>query len=624
MSVIGTLFIAGALAICWDKKIEECYAATAMILSWILYIPGIYFSLIPGIIFYYIVLAISVGYLLFAFRSRREQFKKNVITPGTFFLLMCIIFFLFYSIGRGIDHSDDFYYWNLRVKNMVYFGKMKGVPSTQLGDHPPFTSLWNYLAVMTWHGDASQGICLWAQNVLMMSFVAPLFSAINGKFKIIKTLLASAIVLLIPTVIGDAYHTLLTDLILGTIIFFCFYMFWNDHRDTERFNMLCFVLGSISLAMTKRTGSVFMAIILVVCFQSKNAWVHKKMLLLAGLGSAVALFSWKGFCQPFFIVILAMLGSLVYGIIGRGIRNALGNKKGNVVIIAFSVGALLIAGYYIYSHLDVDLSFGKHVWEQMSAFPKPSFIESVIDLLVIDGLLIWIHRASVDNEIHNDIISVGASYLICMMFYCILMWYLEITAIGPANGGVGGLSVRYFIPLLIPLYLTTLFLFLKFNDTYVVPCLIGMTFLVHAYSDSEMVMHNLLNKKEPIEFYEFAKNGIILTPQDHIYLIDEKDDYVYTDRAFYNYICPARSQFGTDYNYLINGSGGVMEQTEDEFENLLEAGGYNYVYVQLITTKTANRYLSLFNGSDNIGNGRLYAIRYTENGIYLEWLQHDS
>ena len=624
MSVIGTLFIAGAMAVYCDKKMEECYAAVAMILSWILYIPGIYFSLIPGIVFYYILLAISAGYLLFVFRSRRVQFRKNIVTPGTLFLLICIIFFLFYSVGRGIDHSDDFYYWNLRIKNMVYFGKMKGVPNTQLGDHPPFTALWDYLAVMTWHGEASQGICLWAQNVLMMSFVVPLFSVINGKFKIIKTLLASVITLLIPTIIDDAYHTLLTDLMLGAMIFFCFYMFWNDHRDTERFNMLCFVLGSISIAMTKRTGSVFMVVILVVCFQSKNAWIHKKMLLLAGLGSAIALFSWAEFCQPFFIAILGMIGSFVYGIIGRGIRNAFENKKGNVVIAVFSVCVLLIAGDYIYSHLDEDLSFGKHVWEQMSAFPKPSFIESVIDLLVIGGLLIWIHRARVDNETQNDIISMGVSYLICMMSYCILMWYLEITAIGPANGGVGGLSVRYFIPLLIPLYLTTLFLFLKFNDTYVIPCLVGMTFLVHAYSDYEMATQNLLYKKESIEFYEFEKNGITLTPQDHVYLIDEKDDYVYTDRAFYNYICPARSQFGSDYNYLINDSGGVMKQTKDEFESLLEAGGYDYVYIQLITPTTTNQYASVFDGMDKIGNGRLYAVRYDGDGIHLEWLRHDS
>ena len=204
------------------------------------------------------------------------------------------------------------------------------------------------------------------------------------------------------------------------------------------------------------------------------------------------------------------------------------------------------------------------------------------------------------------------------------IWYLEITAIGPANGGVGGLSVRYFIPLLIPLYLTTLFLFLKFNDTYVIPCLVGMTFLVHAYSDYEMATQNLLYKKESIEFYEFEKNGITLTPQDHVYLIDEKDDYVYTDRAFYNYICPARSQFGSNYNYLINDSGGVMKQTKDEFESLLEAGGYDYVYIQLITPTTTNQYASLFDGMDKIGNGRLYAVRYDGDGIHLEWLRHDS
>lgn len=149
MSIVATLFIAGAVAVKCHKRIEECYALCAIVLSIILYLPGLYVSFTPGIVLCYVLSACSFFYLGWNFFRGRDRVKESVLTPGFFFLIACIAFFAIYGQGRGIDHSDDFYFWDLRIKNFLYYGKIKGIPNTALGDHPPMISVWDYLAGIT-------------------------------------------------------------------------------------------------------------------------------------------------------------------------------------------------------------------------------------------------------------------------------------------------------------------------------------------------------------------------------------------------------------------------------------------------------------------------------------------
>lgn len=216
--------------------------------------------------------------------------------------------------------------------------------------------------------------------------------------------------------------------------------------------------------------------------------------------------------------------------------------------------------------------------------------------------------------------SMGITYYMGIIAFILLMWYLAVTVICPANGGFAGVSIRYFIPLLMPLYCVILFMALHMDEKSACVTLLLVLMMVHACSDSNSTIYYAFHKAEKIEFNEFLKNDIILTPNDRVFFIDEYDGYGYTDRAFYNYICPASSQFVYS-GVLTGGNAGAMQESLSELQEELCAGQYNYVYIQLISDKTAKEYESLFASPEEIGNGRLYEADYTEDDtVRLRWL----
>lgn len=628
MSIVFNLLIAGAVATFFKKKLEECYALTAMIFAFALYIPGLYLSFTPGLIVFYGAVISSILYLTFCFVHDKKQLYNAIVTPGTFFLFCTIVFFFFYCKGRGIDTSDDYYLWNLRIKNFLYFGKIRGVPTTEIGSsHPPIISLWNYLAGKTWVNEKSHAIYLCAQNVLMISFVAPLMSKIQGVHLKLKTILAGVIVLLVPTVAGEAYHTLTNDLMLGVIFFYYIYTFWHlsEKGYSDTFDTLCLIFGAATMVMTKRTGGVILSLLLFMCILDVHC--HEKRirncLLISTIVAGGVVFSWSGVSQPLFVIVLGTLASVacasIYGHISCRIWK---------VIFWLFVLSLLTAvvGIIAWRYQDSNsILYLKFVCGILVTFPKPSFVITIMDVLII--MWLFLRKANVNlicGQTKRQLSGYAGRYIISVAAYIILMWYLEITQIAPSNGGgTDGFGIRYFMPLLIPIYYITLLLILEIDDFNSVLYLAIMLLLVQAYSDVESAVENMANKTPEMEFNEFSKNGITLTPEDKVYFIDENDGYGYTDRAFYNYICPARSQFGTTYNFLTDGCEGEMEENLQELTEELTTGNFNYVYIQLISENTMKKYASIFQSTDDIGNGRLYRVVNNGAGIELEWLKHD-
>lgn len=618
MSIVGNFVIASAVAVWRKRKIEECYAGTAILLMLVLYIPGLYVSLFPGVIGFWLLTLGSIAYLLWAYRKKKAQLSKSLVTPGMAFLTACVVLFSIYCINRGIDHSDDFYCWNLRVKNMVFFNRILGVPSTALGDHPPIIAVWDYLAVKTWRGKVSQGLCLLAQNVFLMSLFAPVLSKIWRKEKL-KTVIVSLILIIIPLMDGNAYHTLLPDVILGGTIFYCLYMYWkmiNSHEILYSYN---FVLGVICLSMTKRIGPVFVAFVMLLCCHiycwSEDKRVFFSLVAAAGC-SIIAIYSWFGVGQNFYIMLFGTGMALISGYIIHSTR------RQNVFYIIICL-ILLFCGVYIGFHYSDSRDHLKYVIDVITNYSKPSFLESVADILIIGG--IWIKRTKIFEKLKQGIEWKNAlwAYSLGVIVYILLIWYLEITVIGPANEGMTGLNIRYFLPLLIPMYGFIVCYVLQSNVQQMLVVLLAIFLLLHSYTNEQSTYYNLTHKATSLEFNEFSKNNITLSSTDHIYLIDENDGYGLTDRAFYNYICPARSQFGQTYNFITRGSGGEMPESLMELTSQLINGNYNYVYVQLISQNSINKYHSLFESMEDIGNGRLYSVENNDGKIILKWLQHE-
>lgn len=620
MSVIANLFIAGAVAIKCNKKIEECYGLTAIIMSLLLYIPGLYFSFYPGLVICGIMSVVSIVYCIRTIIHDRARLTQSVFTAGFVFLIACIILFAFYSFDRGIDTPDDFYFWNLRVKNFVYFNKIRGVPSTEVGDHPPIIPIWNYLAVKTSTGVVSQGICLWAQNVLLLSLMAPIFREVSGKHKIYKGILTSVIIFLIPAMTGETYHMLITDFLLGALLFAGLYVYYRYIMTYDRFYAICFIVNAIAIVMTKRIGAVFLAILLIVCAQGLKSTTRNRrsyiLLITSGILAACFMYSWSGLSQQFFIILCGTCVSVVCGIC-----SGYWESHGKSILFPFlilSVIGIVAVSLFILKEYDTTGDYFKYILGLLTTDPKISFIEGTLDSAIV--IYILYKKTGKNSRDKMDIKTMGITYYIGIVAYTLLMWYLAVTVICPANGGFAGVSIRYFIPLLMPLYGIILFLALRMDGKSACVTLLLVLMMVHACSDSNSTIYYAFHKAVKIEFNEFSKNNIVLTPNDKVFFIDEYDGYGYTDRAFYNYICPARSQFAYS-GVLSGGNAGAMQESLSELQEELCAGQYNYVYIQLISDKTAKEYESLFASPEEIGNGRLYKADATEDDIIqLRWL----
>ena len=66
-----------------------------------------------------------------------------------------------------------------------------------------------------------------------------------------------------------------------------------------------------------------------------------------------------------------------------------------------------------------------------------------------------------------------------------------------------------------------------------------------------------------------------------------------------------------------------MPESLTELTSQLINGNYNYVYVQLISRNSINKYHTLFESKEDIGNGRLYRVENDDGKIILKWLQHE-
>lgn len=624
MSVIANLLISGALAVKCDKKIEECYAITAMVMAILLYIPGLYFSFYPGLFLCLCLLCVAICYIFVSLQRQKDAVRKSIFTAGGFFLIICIIFFAIYSIGRGIDTPDDFYFWNLRVKSFIYYNKIRGVPEREFGNHPPIISLWNYLTIKTSTGSVSQGLCLWGEDVLLLSFLSPLFTLIRGNKRKYKAVLLSLIVFFVPALTGETYHMLLTDFFLGVMLYFGIHSYVEFNLKKDNFYAFSFIVNAVALTMTKRIGTVILIIAFFVCLHvSKNKDERAKgccLIIISGFLSSLFLLSWVGLSQYFYISLLGTLGCVFVYAALRFIEKKELNES--YCIMAFLILIVLVGSVVMLWRFDKGGECLKHIWSLLITDPRIYFIEGVIDLFIVIAFLTKKGGAGYGFLNRINAAPMGAAYLTCTVSYMLLMWYLTATEIYPANGMGNGLSIRYFIPVLMPLLCAVISLVFCFDDREICILLMLSLLMVHAFSDTKSLYYNMFHKAEKIEFNEFARNNITLSSDDRVYFIDEYDGYGYTDRAFYNYVFPASTQFGRVKNTLEGGVGGPMDETLEEIKSNIAAGEYNYVYIQLISEETAIEYEGLFENVDDIGNGRLYAVdrdAHTDE-IQLRWL----
>ena len=97
MGVLGGLFLALALAVRFNKKIEETVSLSLMALVFVIYACGLAGILKIGIYVDLGLIVLSIGYLIFMLFKDRARVRASLFTWGCLALGFYIIFFHTFS-----------------------------------------------------------------------------------------------------------------------------------------------------------------------------------------------------------------------------------------------------------------------------------------------------------------------------------------------------------------------------------------------------------------------------------------------------------------------------------------------------------------------------------------------
>lgn len=145
---------------------------------------------------------------------------RELLTPGTIFLLCGIVYFSFFFIDAKLITYDSFSHWALIVKQMLYDNRLPNFQNDLImfQSYPPGSALFLYFVTKTI--GPSEGRMMFAQTLLILGGLTTLFSFVDQRLtlgkKVVMTLLITASSLVLLTM--DTY---LYDLPVDTLLPVC-------------------------------------------------------------------------------------------------------------------------------------------------------------------------------------------------------------------------------------------------------------------------------------------------------------------------------------------------------------------------------------------------------------------
>ncbi len=631
MGIIGVLAIACALAVKFNKKIEETLAPAILGCSILLYLSGRIISFTPGLVIIGAAAVAACVYCIWKLVKDRQAFSEAVFTWGGLALLIYMAFFAYYAFHRDFSHPDEMYCWGLLAKDFYTYGTLSGAEFTSFAaDQAPLMSIWFYFGARTWLG-FSDSICLFMHSILTISLVLPVFAHVRrrisaGRFWVILALLPS--ILIVSGLEGFQYA--LADIVLAAGLCFFLINTVGFIRSGDRFCYVSSVLMTVSMCLLKRIGPVFAALMLMsatyVCMRKSASYIRE--LGIAAVITVVAALSWFGLSVYCLLTVAAVAGAAVeYLVLSKasGFVETHRNLTGILAGLALLGGAGVIAlgvlcqegyGYSIVARFLEDL-FSISAEDGYLQLSYGMFMLAVVAVMAILGTGVM-RGAEVFDTDRRMYIDMGIQILISMALYAIVMLYMHIQQIGMYNDFRESLIPRYMIPWeVLALFYVIYILIIDYSDvkSYALVICLAVVLLI---SDSGEMYRGLFARHRFTGFYALSDAGVTLKSGDMIYYVDEEPSYDYSDREFYYHAAPARTNF--IYN-LFNGTNGVLELDADEWASELKGetdhyypdapGGfdnYDYVYIQSYASDFVDRYGVLFDDPGSIEPGTAYSV----------------
>ena len=626
MGIIGAAVLGTAIALKAGRKIEETIAPAIIMITLVIYLPGLFLGLTPGFIIALVLIAAAAIYVVYKLVTDRGAFREALFTPGAAVFVFFLLFFAYYSLHRDFSHPDELYCWGLTVKNFLHFGTMRDPSSTIIGEgQPPFLALWEYFNNRLWFG-FSDGICYFAHHVFTISLMLPVFAHLKKKADLAGCCILAVMLPSILMLSGmDGFGYILGDIVLAAAM--CAYLMYvfsliretsDDGREVKLadFNLVAAVLILVSVCLIKRAGVAFAALLIFATAGSvlKASVKHIRSLILCLAAVAVTVISWEysslyGVITHLFFVVVAALYVIYRYLLTIHDKHAAGiDAVGTLCILGMSGVACIWFSRSEYGSAVMARFMHDLFTLSLGSEERTGFIVLSYGFFILLALFLRLALKGKDEEKSYSPVVTGL--ILSMIMYAVFMLFEHIFEIGPMNEMRESIIPRYMIPWEIVVVFLAVYIFIirdENNNARRMLIVLAVLFLI---SDTGTFYRGLFSRHHCIGYHALEDAGITPGSGDMIYFIDEQNYFSYTDREFYYYMFPAKTNF---IDEIFLGNNGRLEIDVDRLESLIASDQYlgipyDYLYLQTYDDDFAERYGSLFENPADIAPGTAYYV----------------
>lgn len=304
LAMFGILTVlTGGICILSKRKFEDCLSLSVFSIVGILYLSGIFGSLLPGFYICLALIAAAFIYCIVTLFRDRKRLLTNLLTPGFLFFLCFLAFIFLAHYGRLFTWYDEFSHWGIVVKKMVFLDKLGTAPEVFIlyEDYPSGTGLFHYFW-MKINGGFSEGIAYRSMNLFILALLLPYLKVAKTK---VQSLVTCLILFLLPMMfVSEIYQSMYVDGILGLATAYILFTYFTEGHT--RFGLLSVSMGLFVLTLMKSSGFalallcvIVIAVDLAINRKAVKAFILPKkvlnsvLLALPLIGTLAAKISWK-------------------------------------------------------------------------------------------------------------------------------------------------------------------------------------------------------------------------------------------------------------------------------------------------------------------------------------------
>lgn len=228
------------------------------------FIPIILFSSIGLIMFFagilnvmfevlIFIILFSISYLVYSFMTK--TFTLKFITPGILFFLAFSAYLAFFLRGAQFEAYDDFSHWGLVARDVLATSRFPNFESLIIFQAYPLGSTSFIYFVSKIIGD-TEGVILYAQSLLTLSCIIPLFAFIKKRSVVSYLIILMASIFFLTSNVG--FLALSVDTLLAMLSLGCSAVIIYGYNKKEYKWIYLQVLPILSfLIVIKNSGILF-------------------------------------------------------------------------------------------------------------------------------------------------------------------------------------------------------------------------------------------------------------------------------------------------------------------------------------------------------------------------------